>query len=72
MSLEGDFYSYDTNDEKEVPYGAPLDIDDDPITHSFFSISPILYSKIYVPSSSHFVHTSLIDGAYPSDFQDVF
>ena len=36
-----------------------------------FSKSPILDSKIYVPDSSHLVHTSLIDGAQPSDFQDV-
>ena len=71
MSLEGDFSSCDTNDEKEVRYGASLDVNYDPITHSLFSKSPILDSEIYVPDSSHLVHTSLIDGAQPSDFQDV-
>ena len=72
VSLEGDFSSCDTNDEKEVTCGSAIDIYDDPITRSLFSISPILYSEIYVPDPSHFVHTSLIDGAQPSDFQDVF
>ena len=72
MSLEGDFYSCDTIDEKEVTYGAADDIDYDPITHSLFSQYPILDSEIYVPDSSHLVHTSLIDGAQPNDFQDVF
>ena len=71
MSLEGDFSSCDTIDEKEVTYGAAADIDYDPITHSLFSQSPILDSEIYVPDSSHLVHTSLIDGEQPSDFQDV-
>ena len=56
---------------KKVTYGAAIDIDDDSITHSLFSKSPILDSKIYVPDSSHLVHASLIDGAQPSDFQDV-
>ena len=65
MSLEGDFYSCDIIDENEVKYGDSIDIDDDPITHSLFSISPILDFEIYVPDSSHFVHTSLIDGAQP-------
>ena len=55
-----------------MTYGADIDINDDPITHSLFFISPILDSEIYVPDPSHFVHTSLIDGAQPSDFQDVF
>ena len=63
VSLEGDFSSCDTNDEKEVTYGASIDIYDDPITHSLFSKSPILDYEIYVPNPSHFVHTSLIDGA---------
>ena len=69
MSLEGDFSSSDTNDEKEVTYGAAadIDVDYDPITHSLFSKYPILYSEIYVPDSSHLVHTSLIDGVQPSD-----
>ena len=68
MSFEGDFSSSDTNDEKEVTYGASIDVYYDPITHSMFSKSPILYSEIYVPDSSHLLHTSLIDGAQPSDF----
>ena len=71
MSLEGDFSSCDTNDEKEVTYGASIDIYDDPITHSSFSKSLILDSEIYVPDPSHFMHTSLNDGVQPSDFQDV-
>ena len=71
VSLEGDFSSCDTNDEKEVTYGASIDIDDDIITNSLFSISPILDSEIYVPEPSDFVHTSLIDGAHPSVFLDV-
>ena len=62
MFLEGDFYSCYTNDEKEVTYGSAADIDYDPITHSLFSKSPILYSHIYVPDPSHFLHTSLLDG----------
>ena len=68
LSLEGDFSSCDTIDEKEVTYGTSADIDYDPITHSLFSKSPILDSEIYVPDSSHLVHTSLIDGVQPSDF----
>ena len=68
VSLEGDFASCDTNDEKEVAYGDDIDIDDDPIMHSLFSKSPILYYEIYVPDPSHFVYTSLLDGAKPSDF----
>ena len=72
MSLEGDSSSCDTNDEKELTYGYVIYIDDNPFTLSFFSKSPILDSNIYVPDPSHFVHTSLVDGAQPSDFQDVF
>ena len=71
VSLEGDFSSCDTNVEKEVTYGAAIDIDDDPITHSLFYKSPILHSKIYVLDPSHFLRTSLIDGAQPNDFQDI-
>ena len=71
MSLERDFSSCDTNDEKKVTYGAAIYIDDDPIIHSLFSKYPILDSDIYVPDSSHLVHTSLIDGVQPSDFQNV-
>ena len=70
MSLEGDFSFCDTIDEKEVTYGAATDIDYDPITHSLFSQSLILYFEIYVPDSLHLLHASLIDGAQPSDFQD--
>ena len=33
VSLEGDFSSCDTIDEKEVTYGDDIDIYDDPITH---------------------------------------
>ena len=74
MSLEGDFSSSHTIDEKQVTYGdsTDIDIDYDPITHSLFSQSPILDSEIYVPDVSHLLHTSLIDGVQPSDFQDVF
>ena len=71
MSLEGDFYSCDTIDEKEVTYGAAADIYYDPITHSFFSKYHILDSEIYVPDYSHLLHTSLIHGGQPSDFKDV-
>ena len=70
MSLEGDFYSCDTNDEKEVKYGDSIDIDDEAFTHSLLSISLILDSNIYVPDPSHFVHASLIDGAQPNVFLD--
>ena len=51
--------------------GAAIVIDYDSLTHSLFYMSSILVSKIYVPDPSQFVHTSLIDGAQPSDFQDV-
>ena len=68
VSLEGDFYSCDTIDEKEITYGAATDIDYDPVTDSFFSKSPILDDEIHVPDSSHLLHSSLIDGAQPSDF----
>ena len=71
VSLGCDFSSCDTIDENEVKYGA-ADIDYNPINHSFFSKYPILDFEIYVPDSSHLVHTSLIDGAQPGDFQDVF
>ena len=49
-----------------------INIDDDPFTHSLFSISPIFDSEIYVPDPSHFVHTSLFDGVQPSVFLDAF
>ena len=71
VSLEGDISSCDTIDEKEVTYEAAADIYYGPITHSLFYKSSILDSKIYVSDPLHFMHTSLIDGAQPSDFQDV-
>ena len=52
--------------------GPAIVIDDDSLTHSLFSMSFILDFEIYVPYPSHFVHTSLIDGVKPSDFQDVY
>ena len=52
--------------------GSDIVIDDDSLTHSLFSTSSILYSKIYVPHPSHFVHTYLIDGVQFSDFQYFF
>ena len=58
--------------EKEVTYGVDIDIDDDSLTHSLFSMSYILDSEIYVPDPWHFVHNSLIDGVQPSVFLDVF
>ena len=60
MSLEGDFYSCDTIDEKEVTYGADADIDYDPITHSLFSQYPILDSEIYVPDYPSCIPLSLM------------
>ena len=53
----------DTDDENEVKNGYYIDIDDDSLTHSLFSMSSILDFDIYVPHPSHFVHKSLIDGA---------
>ena len=54
-----------------MTYRAGISIDDDSLSHSLFSMSSILDSDIYVLDPSHFVYTSLIDGAQPSDFQDV-
>ena len=71
MSLEVDSSSCDVDDEKEVTNGVVISIDDDSLTHLIFSISPSIDSEIYVPDSSHLFLTSLIDGAQPSDFQDV-
>ena len=62
----------DTDDEKKVTNGDAIVIDDDSLTHSLFFIYSILYSEIYVPDLSHFVHISLIDGAQPSVFIDDF
>ena len=60
VSLEGEFSSRDTNDEKEVTYGADADMYYYPITHSLFSKSPILDFEICVLDFSHSVHTSLM------------
>ena len=53
-----------------MTYGDSIDIYDDTFTHSLFFKFPILDSEIYVPDPSHFMHTSLIDGAQPSAFLD--
>ena len=45
---------------------------DDSLTHSMLFMSSIMDFEIHMLDLSHFVHTSLIDGAQPSDFQDVF
>ena len=52
----------DTDDEKEVTDGVVIVIDDDSLTHSFFSVYSILNYEIYVPDPSHFVHNSIIYG----------
>ena len=57
-----DSSSYDAVDEKEVTNGATIAIDDS-LTHSVFSMSSIMNSKIHMPYLSHFVHASLLDGA---------
>ena len=44
---------------------------DDSLTHLVFSMSSIMDSEIHMPNLSHVVHTSLYDGAQPSDFQGV-
>ena len=50
--------------------GAAIDIDD-LLTHSVFSMSSIMDSEIHMLDLSHFVHSSLLDGAQPSEFHDV-
>ena len=65
-----DSSSYDVVDEKEVIDGAAIDIDDS-LTHLVFFMSFIMDSEIHMLDLSHFVHASLLDGAQPSDFQDV-
>ena len=45
---------------------------DDSLTHSVLFVSSIMDYDIHMPYPSHFVHTSLLDGAKPSDFMDVF
>ena len=62
-----DSSSYDAVDEKEVTNGDTIAIDDS-ITQSVFSI---MDSEIHMTDLSHFVHSSLLDCAQPSDFQDV-
>ena len=63
--------SYDDVDEKEVSNGDSIAIYDS-LTHSVFSMFSIMDYKIHMQYLSHFVHASLLDGAQPSDFQDVF
>ena len=65
-----DSSSYDVVDENEVNNGDSIAIDDS-LTHSVFSMSSIMDSESHMPYLSHFVHTSLIDGAQPNEFQDV-
>ena len=50
--------------------GASIAIDDS-LTHSIISMSSIMDYETHMPDLSHFVHASLLDGAQPSDFQDV-
>ena len=50
--------------------GAAISIDDS-LTHLVFSMSSMMDFEIHMPDLSHFVHASLLDGAQPSDFQDV-
>ena len=64
-----DSSSYDVVDEKEVTNGAAIAIDDS-LTHSVFSMSSIMDSKIHMPYPSQFVRTSLLDGAQLSAFLD--
>ena len=64
--------SCDVDDEKEVTNGVIIAIDDDSLTHSLFFMSSIIDYEIYVTDPSHFVHTSLIDGAQLSKFLDVW
>ena len=66
-----DSSSYDVVDEKEVTNGAAIAIDDS-LTHSVISMYSIMDYEIHMPHLSHFVHDSLLDGAQPSDFEDVF
>ena len=51
--------------------GDSIYIDDDSLTLSFFFMSSIIDYEIYVSNPSHFVHTSLFDGAKLNDFMDV-
>ena len=62
-----DSSSHDVVDEKEVTNGAAISIDDS-LTHSVFSMSSSMDSEIHMPNLSHFVHSSLLDGAQPSEF----
>ena len=51
--------------------GATIGIDYS-LTHSVFSMSSNMDSEIHMPDLSHFMHSSLLDGVQPSDFQYVF
>ena len=68
---EHDSSSCDVDDEKEMTNGFSIAIDDDSLTDSLLFMSSIIDSEIYVPYPSHFVHTSLFDGAQLNVFQDV-
>ena len=73
VSLELEYLdssSYDDVDEKEVTNGATIAIDDS-LTHPVFFMSFIMDDEIHMPDLSHFVHASLLDGAQPSEFQDI-
>ena len=66
MSLEGDFSSFDTIDEKEVTYGAAaIDIDYDPIAAATFSPRFLFLLKLWDPSSS-FLCGLIVKGFAPS------
>ena len=58
VSLEVDSYSCDVDNEKKVTNGDAISIDDDLLTHSFFFMSSIIDSEIYVPYPSHYAYLS--------------
>ena len=71
MSLEVEYLdssSYDVVDEKQVTNGSAID---DSLTYSMFSMSSIMDFEIHMPDLSHFVHAFFLDGAQPSDLQDI-
>ena len=51
--------------------GASISIDDS-LTYLVFSMSSIMDSEMHMLDLSHFLHASVLDGAQPSYFQDVF
>ena len=57
-----DSSSYDVVDKKEVTNGAIIVIYDS-LTHSLFSMTSIMDSKIHMLDLSHLMHASLLDGA---------